>query len=116
MKGYEDLLVWQHSIDLVPKIYELTRTFPRTEIYALSNQIRRAVVSIPANIAEGQARRHRKEFLQYLMISKGSLAELHTLLIVAERLRYVSSDQLAAAVFELVEIRRMLAGLTTSLR
>ena len=88
-KSYRDLNVWQKSIDLVPEIYELLKLFPKHETYSLADQIRRAAVSIPANIAEGQARSHRKEFAHFLSISKGSMAELHTLLIVANRLGYI---------------------------
>jgi four helix bundle protein len=116
MKGYEDLLVWQASIDAVPEIYELVKTFPKYETYGLSDQIRRSVVSIAANIAEGQARQHRKEFLQHLMIAKGSLAELHTLLVVAQRLSYISAEQLSAINETLQSLRKMLAGLASSIR
>jgi len=115
-KSYRDLVVWQRAIDLAPKVYELLKGFPKEETYALGAQIRRAVVSIPANIAEGQARQHPKEFLQHLSIAKGSLAELHTLLIVAQRLSYLSPEQLATMENELAQIGRPLSGLITRLR
>jgi four helix bundle protein len=115
-KNYRDLRVWQAAIDLVTRIYEVTRALPNEERYALGDQMRRAAISIPANIAEGQARRHSKEFLQHLSIAKGSLAELHTLLTVAERLKYLSADELARLENELSWIRRPLEGLMSSLR
>lgn len=115
-KSYRDLVVWQRAVDLVPKVYELLKGLPREERYDLGSQIRRAVVSIPANIAEGQARQHPKEFLQHLSIAKGSLAELHTLLIVANRLGYLSEDQLATMEKELAQIGKPLSGLITRLR
>ena len=77
-KRYKDLLVWQKSTDLVVEIYRVAKLLPKEELYALSNQMRRAAVSIPSNIAEGQARASQKEFVQFLSIAKGSNAELHT--------------------------------------
>jgi four helix bundle protein len=115
-KGYQDLVVWQRAIELVPKVYELVRELPQEERYELGSQIRRAVVSVPANVAEGQARRSKKEFLQHLAIAKGSLAELHTLLVVAERLGYLSPERLKQLEEELSQIRRPLLGLMTRLR
>lgn len=115
-KSYKQLVVWQRAIDLVPKIYVLLKGFPKEETYALADQIRRSVVSIPANIAEGQARQHKKEFLQHLAIAKGSLAELHTLLIIAERLSYVSQATLVRMEHELGEIARPLSGLVQNLK
>ena len=115
-KSYKQLVVWQRAIDLVPKIYVLLKGFPKEETHALADQIRRSVVSIPANIAEGQARQHKKEFLQHLAIAKGSLAELHTLLIIAERLSYVSQATLVGMEHELSEIARPLSGLIQNLK
>lgn len=115
-KSYQDLVVWQRAIDLVPKVYEQLKRLPKEETYGLADQIRRAAVSIPANIAEGQARQHSKEFLQHLSIAKGSLAELHTLLVVAHRLSYLNQSQLEAMENEIAEIRRPLSGLIESLR
>ena len=115
-KTYKDLLVWQKAIDFVPMVYGLLKSFPREENYALADQIRRAVISIPANIAEGQARTHRKEFCQFLAIAKGSLAELHTLLIVAHRLRYLTEEQLQIQEHAINEPGRLLNGLLNKLR
>ncbi len=93
MKCYRDLLVWQEGIDLVTNVYALSRNFPGEEKYALSDQMKRAAVSIPANIAEGHARSSRKEFLHYISISLGSLAELETHLTIASKLKYLALDQ-----------------------
>ena len=99
----------------VPRIYELTRSFPKHEMYALGDQMRRAAVSVPANIAEGQGRQHPKEFLQHLSIAKGSLAELHTLLIVSQRLAYLDTAVLAQWEEALSQIRRPPVGLMAKL-
>lgn len=109
--SYKDLVVWKRAIDLVPPIYELLRRFPPHENFGLAAQIRRSVVSISANIAEGQGRQHRKEFLQHLSIAKGSLAELNTLLIVAQRLNYIDMDVLKEVERELGKVGRPLSGL-----
>ena len=86
--SYEDLEVWQRAMDLVVDCYDLTRSFPQTEQFGLTAQLQRAAVSVPANIAEGQARRHTREFLRYLTIARGSLAELETHIQIAKRLGY----------------------------
>ena len=114
--NYRDLVVWQRAIDLVPEVYQLVKQLPKEETYALGDQLRRAAVSIPANVAEGQARQHHKEFLQHLSIAKGSLAELHTLLVVAQRLEYISAAQLESLEQKLSEVARPLNGLLASLR
>jgi four helix bundle protein len=101
-------------MDLLPVVYELLKQLPRNESYALSDQIRRAALSIPANIAEGQARQHKKEFIQHLSIARGSLAELDTLLLAGQRLGYWPiNDRIDS---QLLEIRRLLQGLIRSLR
>jgi four helix bundle protein len=114
-QGYRDLVVWQRAIDLVPAVYAVVKSFPKHETYALSDQMRRAVVSIAANIAEGQARQHRKEFLQHLAIARGSLAEVNTLIVVAQRLRYVSDEQVVGLEKQLTEIAKPLNGLMSKL-
>jgi len=115
IRSYRDLKVWQKAIELVPRIYELIRSLPREETYALADQIRRAVVSIAANIAEGQARQHTKEFRQSLYVARGSLAELDTLLEVAIRLRYLTPEQKTQLEPPMSEVRRMLDGLIKAL-
>ncbi len=115
-KGYKELRVWQLSIALVPGVYKLLKRFPPEENYALASQIRRAAVSIPANIAEGQARAHLKEFLYHLSVAKGSLAELHTLFIISARLDYIDAKELLTMEEELSQIAKTLHGLITALR
>ena len=112
LKTHKNLDVWKRSMNLVEMIYELTNSFPREEIYGLTNQIRRAAVSIPSNIAEGAARSGKKEFLKFLYISLGSLSEVETQLIIAKRLAYIKDyDE-----NELTEVKRMLIGLINSLK
>ncbi len=88
VKSYNDLIVWQKSMDLVVEVYKLVRNLPKEELYALSNQMRRAAVSVPSNIAEGQKRNSTKEFVQFLSFAKGSAAELQTQLLICNRLDY----------------------------
>lgn len=109
MRDHKELEVWKISVDLVSEIYGITATFPKEEMYGLTNQIRRSAVSIPSNIAEGAARQTTKEFMQFLYIALGSAAELETQITIAENLRYLK----AAAPFlaHLVSIRKMLHGL-----
>lgn len=97
-------------------VYAIVRSLPREETYGLSDQLRRAVVSVPANIAEGQARLHRKEFIHHLSIARGSLAEVDTLLVVAHELEYIDSNRLDTVTEEIAEVRRMLHGLLNRLR
>ena len=83
---YKDLIAWQKAMDLVESVYKVTEAFPKREVYSLTDQIRRAAVSIPSNIAEGQAHFTNREFVHYLRHSRGSLAELETQLLIAQRL------------------------------
>jgi four helix bundle protein len=103
MKTHKDLEVWKESIELVKQIYETTKEFPKEEIYGLTSQIKRCAVSIPANIAEGAARRTRKEFINFLYISLGSLSELETLLLVAKEVKILSNN---TEIFNNIEILR----------
>lgn len=91
--SYKELFVYQKSFDLCLKIYKTTEEFPKSELYGLTNQMRRAAVSIPSNIAEGQRRRSRKEFLQFLSISRGSCAELETQISLSISLGFISPDK-----------------------
>ena len=86
--NHKDLDIWKESIELTKKIYLITKNFPKEEIYGLTSQIRRSCISIPSNIAEGSARNHDKEFIQFLYISLGSLAELDTQLIISKEIGY----------------------------
>ena len=114
-RNYRDLIVWKKSIELVSKLYSSTRAFPKEEIYGLTSQIRRAGVSIPANIAEGQGRNSLGEFRQFLGIAQGSLAELETLLIISGNLLYLKSQKKEELLESCEEIGRLLAGLKKSL-
>ena len=93
MQCYRDLVVWQEGIDLVANIYALSRNFPGEQKYALCDQMQRAAVSIPANIAGGHARASRQEFLHFLSICLGTLAELETHLTIASKLKYLAQDR-----------------------
>jgi four helix bundle protein len=114
-RSYRDLIVWQKSINMVKTIYGFTRSFPGEEMYGITMQMRRAGVSIPANIAEGQARSGKKEFLQFLGIAQGSLAEVETLLTISEDLGYLSKKNFEKTLQDCKEIARLLAALKRSL-
>lgn len=86
VRHYSDLIVWQKAMDLVVHVYEVTESFPQREVFGLTNQVRRAAVSIPSNIAEGQGRGTTKDFLHFLAIARGSLQEVETQLLLAYRL------------------------------
>ena len=116
VKDYRDLKVWQRAMDLVPVAYRLARSLPRHEQFSLADQIRRSAVSVPANVAEGQARKHTREFLQHLSIARGSLAELHTLMLVAERLQYLTREELDTIEQVIVDVRMPLSGLMNRLQ
>jgi four helix bundle protein len=103
-------------MDLVVKVYELARRFPSEELFGLTSQIRRAVVSVPANIAEGHGRLHRKEFLRQLSIARGSLVEVETHLQIAVRLGYLERDQCKEPWLCCQEVGRLLSGLIRSLQ
>ena len=115
MKTHKDLDVWKESLELVTQLYELTKRFPKDEIYGLTSQIRRSAVSIPANIAEGAARNSKKEFIQFLHIGLGSLAELETELIIAKNLNYLNDND-DNIFIKLDIIGKMLTGLIKSLQ
>lgn len=108
-------MVWQKSMNLVTEVYQTTEQFPKAEQYGLTNQIRRAAVSIPSNIAEGHSR-GTKEFLHFLKITKGSLAELETQLEIAMRLKYLEQKSFLNLQEKMVEISKMLSGLSNKLR
>jgi len=111
MAGYRELKVWRLAMELAEEVYKLCAEFPRQEIYGLTSQLQRAAVSIPSNIAEGQARNSNKKFNHFLGISRGSLAELGTQLMLAQRLGYLAEDKLNPALEKAEEIGKMLKGL-----
>lgn len=115
LSDYKQLLVWQKSMDLTTEIYSLVKVLPKEETYALSDQMRRAVVSIPSNIAEGRGRFSHKEFLHFLSFSRGSLYEIETQLEVCERLNYIDKSKTDKAKSLITEISKMLNALAVSL-
>ncbi|HKR60058.1 MAG TPA: four helix bundle protein [Pyrinomonadaceae bacterium] len=116
IRSHRDLIVWQKAMTLVTKVYGLTKTFPRDEIYGLTSQTRKAAVSVPANIAEEQGRRLGGEFHQFLANSRGSLMELDTHLEVATRVGYLNDEQHQAIQQDLNEVGRLLNGLMRSIK
>ncbi|MFA7255355.1 MAG: four helix bundle protein [Candidatus Omnitrophota bacterium] len=108
IQSFKDLKIWQLGMDIGADVYELTKKFPREELYGLTSQVRRSAVSIPANIAEGFRRYHPKEHKQFLSIAMGSAAELETELLLAERLKYISGDDLKTISSKLESLGRML--------
>jgi four helix bundle protein len=115
IKSYRDLEVWQKAMDLIVECYEITKNFPKTESFGLRTQLQRSAVSIAANIAEGHARQHTKEFIQGLSIAYASLAELETHILIAERLKYINSSHSMSLLEKTAELGRMLNGLRKSL-
>ncbi len=109
IQNHKDLEVWKKSMDLVSNIYKITESFPSKELYGLTNQIRRAAVSIPSNIAEGAARNSKKEFIQFLYIALGSLSELETQIIIANRLEYLNN--LDTLLEDLKFVQKLINGL-----
>jgi four helix bundle protein len=116
MQSYKELLVWQVAMGLVADVYRITRRFPREEVYGLTSQIQRSAVSVPSNIAEGQGRATRGEFIQFLGHSRGSLFELETQLTIAGELGYLESQDQARILGTLTRAAQLLNGLMTSLR
>jgi four helix bundle protein len=117
-KSYRDLLVWQKAMNLVEEAYRFTEDFPRNEEFGLKSQMRRAAVSVPTNIAEGQGRRHPKVFREFVNIAQGSLSELETQIELALRLHFLSPPQCESLGVQCQEVGKMLHGLnhTLSLR
>ena len=115
MKSFRDLRVWQRAMDLVEKVYPLTQKFPREETYGLLSQIRRAVVSIPSNIAEGHTREHIKEYLHHISMAQASLAELETQLEIATRLNYLLPSHLKELLIEITSLGKQLYALRNAL-
>jgi four helix bundle protein len=116
MKTHKDLDVWRKSIEMVTKVYKLTRNFPKEELYGLTSQIRRAAVSVPSNIAEGSGRNSIKELLQFLYYATGSLSELETQLIIAHNLDYLDNEQKQDIDIMVGDIFKMLSRLIQSLK
>ncbi len=116
VKSYEDLAVWQRSVAPATRLYKVTAQFPSEEKFGLISQTRRAATSIPANIAEGSGRGSTREYIQFLLMARGSLMEVETHLIIAHNLEYVGSELLSQLRSETRELGRMLNGLINALR
>lgn len=113
-KNHKELLVWQKAMQLVVDVYNLIRLLPKEEKYGLSDQMRRAAISIPSNIAEGNARFSQKDMVHFFYIAQGSRAELETQLELCELIGYISKESLAPVLMQVQEIGRMLSGLIKS--
>jgi four helix bundle protein len=111
---YKDLIAWQKGMDLVEEIYRITEQFPKREIYSLTDQLRRAAVSIPSNSAEGQAHYSKREFTHFLRHSRGSLAELETQVRISLRLHYLPQTQADPLLKQIDKLGRILSGLVNS--
>ncbi|HEY0663963.1 MAG TPA: four helix bundle protein [Thiobacillaceae bacterium] len=114
--SYRDLSVWQLAMQLTESVYAVTRSFPQIELYALANQLQRAAVSIPSNIAEGHTRNTTRDYLRFVSIAMGSLAEVETQIELAARLNYLGIEQRDALFTTTDELGRMLQGLRKSLQ
>lgn len=115
IRSHRDLIVWQKAMDLVAAVYQASKKFPKEELYCLTSQLRRAAVSVPANIAEGQGRRSKKEFRQFLGNARGSLLELDTHLDLALRFGYINSMEFETIESQIHEVGRLINGLLRAL-
>jgi four helix bundle protein len=115
LKSYKDLIAWQKAMDLVVAVYRVSSAFPKEETYGLTAQLRRASISIPSNIAEGQGRRNDKEFCRFLSIAHGSLREAETQIILARRLNYTDESTTSGLLESASEVGRLITGLSNSI-
>jgi four helix bundle protein len=114
-RGFRTLMAWKKAYELTIEVYRLSKKFPKEEIYGLTSQLQRAAVSVPANVAEGYERNHRKEYLQFLFIAKGSLGEIETYLLLAKDLGYLSENEYTSASQIREETSRIIKGLIRAL-
>jgi four helix bundle protein len=115
VRRYTDLVAWQKAMDFVEEVYRITKIFPKEEVYGLSSQLRRSVVSVPSNIAEGHCRTGRREFVHHPSIALGSLGEAETQIRIAERLGYIASGESITLLDAASEVGRIVVGLMHSL-
>ena len=115
-RSYHELICWQKCMRLVTEIYLATQQFPTSELYGLTSQLRRAAVSVPSNIAEGQARFSQKEFHHFLSLARGSLAEIETQLLIAKELKYLSPIKVDSLLTVADEVGKVLNGLLASIK
>jgi four helix bundle protein len=116
IRNYSDLIAWQKAMTLAEETYEATKSLPREELYGLTSQMRKAAVSVPSNIAEGQGRRKDGQFLHFLSISHGSLRELETQIMLANRLHLLSDVSSRDLLAQCAEVGRLLNGLMNSIK
>ena len=116
IKSYRDLRVWQLSVDMVEHVYRVTANLPKSEIYGLTSQIQKAAVSVPSNLAEGHTRDSTKEYLYFLSVALGSIAELETQLIIAQRLGYFPANEMNSLLSEIDTVGKMLRAIQKTLR
>lgn len=114
-QSYRDLIAWQRAIEVVEHTYRITREWPKEEMYGLTQQVRRAAVSVPANIAEGQGRNNPKEFVHFLGIAHGSLREVETYLVIASRLQFSDEHTNRDLMDKADEVGKLLRGLIRSI-
>ncbi len=115
VRSYQDLVVWKKALELAEMVYRVSASFPADERFGMTSQVRRAAVSVASNIAEGAGRHGSKEFLHFLGVASGSLAEVETILILAQRMGMADSEQVTELLAQAAEIGRMLSGLKRSL-
>lgn len=116
IKSYRDLIAWQKSMKLVTDIFLVTEEFPNSQLYTLTNQLQRAAISIPSNIAEGFSRKTSRNFLHFLSISMGSLYEVQTQIEIAQNIGYMNDEQKDEIMEQTIEIEKILHGLMRSIR
>ena len=114
-KTYYDLIVWQKALDLTTLIYSITEKLPKEEIHTLSGGMRKAAVAIPSNIANGQTRGSKQEFIQSLLVAKGAKAELETQLLLCVRIGYLTDEDISEALTQVEEVGKMMSALIRSL-
>lgn len=114
IRNYQELIAWQRAMDLVESVYRTSSTFPKEEVYGLTSQVRRASISVPSNIAEGQGRSTTRDFLHFLCVAQGSLKELETQILIAQRLGYLAHPD--ALLDQVLAVARLLSGLINSLK
>lgn len=111
MANFKDLSVWQKSIQLVSDIYRISKNFPKEEVFGITSQIRRACISIPSNIAEGNGRRSKADYIQFLKIARGSCSEVETQIIICHNLHFINDIEFENLNNQILEISKMLNGL-----
>ena len=116
IRSYRDLKVWQEGMNIAEACYQITKTFPKEELYGMTSQIRRSAVSIPANIAEGYGREYRAEYIQFLRIAQGSLKELETHLLLCERVKLATSQVIKPLLNRCESLGKMIRSLIRSLQ